>query len=257
MKKFPLAIITFAIISTLLFTSCRKDEYETPYMTLTTNQSGYVGGFLLVGSGEVTINWGDDTPLEIFMLGVGGVFPTIYHQSSSPPHVITITGDSIITLLCNSMQLTGLDVRRNTALTSLWCTSNSLTSLDISWNTRLNRLNCWSNQLTRLDVSKNTALQTLDCRNNQLTSLDVSKNPALISLTCDNNQLTRLDVSKNNTVLRSLHCSYNLLQTHALNALFHSLPVVSAGTIWITGNPGTETCNRSIATAKGWNVVNL
>ena len=286
MKKFPLsisnsplAIIAVAIISTLLFTACRKDEYETPYMTVTLLKQG-VGNvsFQLSGSGEITVNWNDGTPPEIFMFSPEGYINNIRHSySSPPPHVISITGDNITRLNCFGMYyVTSLDLSRNTKLTSLWLLSNQLTSLDLSRNTALTILNCGSNQLTRLDLSRNTALTYLQCEHNRLTSLDVSRNTALTELNCDINLLTSLDVSKNtkltslscgnnqltnldvskNTALTYLDCGVNNLQVDALNTLFHSLPVVSSGVIRIGSNPGTEACDRSIATTKGWRVSN-
>jgi hypothetical protein len=45
------------------------------------------------------------------------------------------------------------------------------------------------------------------------------------------------------------------LSADALNELFTILPTVTGQTLTITGNPGTATCNTSIATAKGWTVV--
>lgn len=46
------------------------------------------------------------------------------------------------------------------------------------------------------------------------------------------------------------------LATAALNTIFSNLGTVSGKTITITGNPGAGTCNQSIATGKGWTVVN-
>jgi|688.fasta_scaffold397084_2 hypothetical protein len=48
-----------------------------------------------------------------------------------------------------------------------------------------------------------------------------------------------------------------LLDAAALNEIFTNLGTANAGaTITITGNPGAATCNQSIATAKGWTVIN-
>jgi hypothetical protein len=123
--------------------------------------------------------------------------------------------------------------------------------LNVSLNTALTKLSCGSNQLTALDVSRNMALMELTCADNQLTALDVCRNTALTVLWCNNNQLTALDVSKN-TALTELWCNSNQLTTEALNALFSGLPAPSDGTILIGENPGSSTCNRSIATEKGW-----
>lgn len=46
------------------------------------------------------------------------------------------------------------------------------------------------------------------------------------------------------------------LDAEALNQLFEDLPKVSSTrTITVKGNPGAETCDTSIATAKNWTVV--
>ncbi|MDR0349648.1 MAG: hypothetical protein LBH90_09190 [Tannerella sp.] len=76
-------------------------------------------------------------------------------------------------------------------------------------------------------------------------------------LNCWNNHLSALDVSKN-TALTKLECSGNQLSAAALDRIFTDLPNRSgmeAGEIFIINNPGTETCNRSIATAKNWNII--
>ena len=114
-------------------------------------------------------------------------------------------------------------------------------------------LNCYNFRLTNLDVSKNPALTELYCGNNQLTNLDISMNPALTRLDCQNNQLTSLDVSKNIN-LGFLNCQSNQLSTNALNALFETLPNRNfpSGDLRINNNPGTNTCDRSIATNKNW-----
>ena len=155
---------------------------------------------------------------------------------------------------CYGNNLTSLDVSKNTALTRLVCSSNNLTSLDVSKNTALTWLDCEINNLTSLDVSKNTALIWLDCHENNLTSLDVSKNTALIHLECHENNLTSLDVSKN-TALTCLDCRNNNLTSAALNQIFKDLPQVTSQIIYIRNNPGTETCDKSIAENKGWRVI--
>jgi hypothetical protein len=54
--------------------------------------------------------------------------------------------------------------------------------------------------------------------------------------------------------LTMLNCKDNNFTASALNALFESLPDVDSGDLYIGGNPGASTCNRSIATGKGWSV---
>jgi hypothetical protein len=52
-----------------------------------------------------------------------------------------------------------------------------------------------------------------------------------------------------------INVSYTSLGTAALDQLFTDLPTITAKTINITGCPGAATCNRAIATAKGWTVT--
>jgi Leucine-rich repeat (LRR) protein len=119
---------------------------------------------------------------------------------------------------------------------------------------RLSDFSCRGQRLTALDVSNCTALTTLTCDVNQLRTLNTSGCTALTSLSCGNNRLSALDVS-GHTALTRLECGGNQLSAEALDAVFADLPdrqATEAGNIWIGGNPGANTCNRNIATARNW-----
>jgi hypothetical protein len=175
-------------------------------------------------------------------------------------------------------KIKSIDVRGNTALKSLSCTFNRLTSLDLSSNTKLYRLSCYNNRLTSLDVSKNILLEWLYFGNNRLKYLDVSKNTELVLIHCEKNRLISLDAG-NNTKLRVLNCRDNRLKSLdlsnnkklqelkiqnnrfnavALNRLFETLHDKNWGDyekiIYIANNPGTNRCDTTIATRKGWTV---
>jgi hypothetical protein len=64
-----------------------------------------------------------------------------------------------------------------------------------------------------------------------------------------------LDVSTN-IVLNSLAVGANQFSGPALNALFGTLHT-GVGTKYISFllNPGTATCDRSIATGRGWTII--
>jgi hypothetical protein len=82
----------------------------------------------------------------------------------------------------------------------------------------------------------------LRCYENQLTSLNIS---GCIKLGTDTNSDTY-----------SVSISSNKLSATALNEIFTALPTVTNNQeIEITDNPGTSTCNKSIATNKGWRVI--
>jgi len=106
---------------------------------------------------------------------------------------------ALTTLICDSNQISVLDVSNNTALTNLSCNNNQITTLDVSNNTTLSQLSFNLNQIASLNVSNHTALTTLRCSSNQLTSLDLSNNSALTQLICQNNSLlTSLSVKNGN-----------------------------------------------------------
>jgi hypothetical protein len=180
----------------------------------------------------------------------------------SPITSLDVSNNTALTELdCGETQITSLDISKNSELKSLFCGRTSLTSLDISNNTALKHFNCSNTQITNLIVGKNTMLETMYFLSNKVTNLDVSNFTALGNLTCDYNPLTGLDVS-NNGNLFILSCMGNQLSEDALNALFntlHSNADIGKGAekekvIIIRNNPGTATCDRSIAEKKGWKV---
>jgi len=74
-------------------------------------------------------------------------------------------------------------------------------------------------------------------------------------LWCYNNQLMALNVSSNIAALRLLECHDNQLTATALNAVFaalHNNTITGSKFIYIYSNPGSTTCDRSIAENKGW-----
>ena len=240
--------------------------------------------FYMAGSGNVTIDWGDENVANSMLYEERSEFSHNYSIESS--YIIKITGENITYLNCSNNGLTGLDVSKNSGLRELNCGSNQLIELDVSSNTALTHLefganritnidiskntgltyvSYWNNQFTSLDVSKNTALTELRCANNKLISLDVSNNIALTELRCHNNQLTSLNVSNNNilerlwcygnqltsldvsnnNMLGFLWCSTNQLTTSELNTLFGTLHSNSVSPFSITGTL------RPIITAEG------
>lgn len=60
------------------------------------------------------------------------------------------------------------------------------------------------------------------------------------------------DLSGSSMTMSLASCNLN---TAALNRIFTDLGTVTSATITITGTPGAATCDRSIATAKGWTVT--
>lgn len=169
------------------------------------------------------------------------------------------TNTALTKLICRfNYSISSLNVSNNIALTYLDCSFNSLTSLNVSNIIGLTYLDCLNNRLTSLNVDNNTALKYIDCSTNRLTSLNVSNNKVLEQLWCSSNQLSNLDLSKNKS-LNLVNCNLNNFARTDLNDLFetlHSNNVEMTKYIYIFSNPGTNNCDISIATNKGWTVYN-
>jgi hypothetical protein len=166
----------------------------------------------------ITINWGDGTaPQSVVSDGVDNFYvPHTY--ASSGVYTVSATADNLIRITCDDSG-----------------NGYHITHLNIAQATKLQALYCRNNELTDLDISQNTALRYLYCYGNNLTSITAS--PAITSL------------------FEYIDCKDNQLSASALNALFSDLPTTTAGgRIYIRNNPGTATCDPSIAAAKGWTV---
>ena len=233
-------LVIVALSISVTFSSCKKDNDDVKQMKLTFQSSGEKN-IRLVGSGTANIDWGDDTESDMITLSSVSLddVPNISRSfTGTTTRTITITGDNI---------------------TGLGCWGNQLTHLDISKNTELAELSCWANQLKNLDVTRNTKLTFLVSSANQLTNLDVSKNTLLTYLSFENNRLTNLDL-RNNSMLEYLECFNNQFTAAKLNDLFntlHNITFAGEKLVYIGGNPGTEDCDKSIATNKGWTVENF
>ena len=192
-----------------------KPELRSMYMTMTTAAQEVNLG--LMGTGKITIDWGDGT-MDEHMLSGSIIYPSREYATTTE-RTITITGDDLYYVVCEDNQLTKLDVSKNTALIVLFCGRNQLTELDISNNTELMSLYISRNQLTGLDATDNAVLLRLDIRYNLFT--DVALNELFGTL-------------------------------NSFSADPNSIP--SYKSVDIYGNPGADTCDPTIATIGkgGW-----
>ena len=116
-----------------------------------------------------------------------------------------------------------------------------------------------------IDFKDCNSLVGIGLYGNDLTTLDVSGLKALEYLECDYNNLTSLDI-KGCSSLTYVDCSHNKLSAEALNEIFNDLPQGITWTdkygdklqsiIYFDRNPGSNTCDKSIAEKKGWKVIN-
>ena len=259
MKKVFLLSVSILVFG--LFPSCGGGKAADAgpigpnQMTMTSTVNGEVK-ITLSGKGEAVIDWGDGSPRDTVALKSMSNKCT-HTFDNETERTIRVAGETITSLSLEKVNMSTLDVSQNPLLKVLNCGKNDLTTIDLSANTELTDLYCGANQLTALDLSKNTALKMLSCGQiKNLKTVDLSANTALESISFQWGNLQSLDLSAN-TALKVLMCDENDFSTDALNALLKSLhgDAIEGKKIHIAKNPGTNDCDPSIATDKGW-IVN-
>ena len=98
-------------------------------------------------SGTVTIDWGDGKREKI-VTEYNKRTEVEHNYSGKSEHTITITGNDIVFLECDGIQMTSLDVSRCSKLTILGCSNNQLTSLVMGDHKELMSLDIANNQLS-------------------------------------------------------------------------------------------------------------
>ena len=290
-KKTLMKIMIMTVLSlTFVCGGCKKDkgpkwqeaEFEMIFSPNTENRKV---SFVATVNGKITIDWGDDSIEEFTVNEVPDFFEHTYDIVNFKTISVKANGlqhfyfggeavakwygileriklkncPDLNLLCCNHGSLEELDLSNCPALKYLNCGNNRLTLLNVAKNSKLDILECGNNKLMSLNLQNNEKLTYLSCGSNQLTSLDVDNNIILKSLYCGNNLLTSLDVS-NNKALRNCSCTKNLLSSEELNSLFNDLPITqpisnSYAEICFYDNPGSEDCDATIATKKGWQVI--
>ncbi len=244
------------------FTSCSSDEEENfnggggnfgNSITLTMEIEDRKEFGLDISGTDINIDWGDGNS-KYYTSSHGSYFTKIEHTySEEGKYTITITGNSLTKF--GSDACLSLDVSKAKGVTYLEF-GGAIESIDLSKNTELLELDCSSSNLSNLDLSKNNKLTCLSCDWSNLSSLDLSKNTSLQSLSCSNNKLEELILNSND--IKDIGCVNNKLSVTALNNLFNSLPTEPdkdnnvTRAIVFDRNPGTNDCDRTILTNKGW-----
>lgn len=243
--------------------SCGNDEKEEDkkdgVMFLDSEFGGNATTIRMAGSGTVAIDWWGNGEVETYTLSAFETERALesdakysYSHSSADTH-ITITGENITHLNCSGSFL-NLNVRENPALTHLYCYCNKLYFLSLNENITFMRLGF--TQVEHLMLYHCKALKELYCYgNSKIYNFDLIENKELITLWCTGSQLGILDVSKNPN-LHTLNISSNAMDAEGLNYTFNTLSPVNDKPkfIYIDNNPGTDDCDISIATKKGWTI---
>lgn len=184
--------------------------------------------------------------------------------------------ESLVTLYAPSCHMDNIDftgcvnlsnVNLNNCiyLTDLYMndSSESLNNLDAA-NTGINSLSLSNfTSLTNCSLRDNSILTSISVTNcpllflftsyscTNLTSLDVSNNNGLTHVYAHNCQnMTSINIA-NDPSLQLVNVATNGLDAAAIDSMFTQLPTYP-GVVYIYNNPGTGTCDTTIATGKNW-----
>ena len=174
-------------------------------LDITSDEGNWTETFTIhINQFEIPLTYVPDDNFEQELINLG--YDDVMDDYVQTNNINTVT--SLFVSSKNISDLTGIE--DFTLLSSLMCESNQLTSLDISQNKNLEYLWCSLNQITDLDVSQNPTLIQLGCSYNELSILDCSQNSNLEWLECTTNQLTTLNVKNgNNAILTKFRSEQN------------------------------------------------
>ena len=151
------------------------------------------------------------------------------------------------------------------ALINLYLDNNNLTTFAGTGLSALNNLYLSSNNLTTFAGTGLSSLISLNLSSNNLTTFAGTGLSSLISLNLANNNLTSIDgagmmlsynYSQSGSHPAGSEFQYNSLSASALNSFFTTLGNAS-GFLDVSNNPGSATCNPTLATAKGYTVLTV
>lgn len=244
-----------------LFSSCSYlnsvGDQSWPKVTSLSGAFGY-GGPVSIGylDAPLCTNWGSMfynngtrlTTVTKFNSLAGTDFSGMFYNctglTSMPSDAFTSTanGTNFSTMFRFCSNLTNapaMDTSKGTNFSSMFDGCSKLTAVPTGFSTAL---------ATNIDYMFNncsalTSIPALNCSN-------VTTAPSSFAY-CTN--VTSIGITGIRVSFSIQGCK---LQAAALNTLFTNLGLANAGaTVTITSNPGAATCDRSIATAKGWTVV--
>jgi hypothetical protein len=249
----------------------------------TNNNSSAVSAINIIGCKNIaSLALNDDTNLSsdsLLMNGCTG-FYSVNIASNPKISYLDLSGHSNLTsCILQSNGLTGINLQ-DSGLSGYGITlnmgANKFTALDLNrFNAKINYVSvAGTPTLSSLVLPYNAYslanMSDFDCSVCSLTSLDMTRlsGGALYQFDISNNKLTSIDIPagwggrvgyQTNVNIRN-----NNLNATALNNFFTTLGTYigtydmygAGGSIYISGNPGSSTCNTSIATAKGWQPFN-
>lgn len=102
----------------------------------------------------------------------------------------------------HNLNLSSIDLMRNTNLKELYLNDNKLTSINLSKCTQLVKLNLSDNQLQSINIRMNTLLEELKINNNSsVSTLNIDNNTDLQVLEAEGLSISTLDMSQHSSLI--------------------------------------------------------
>jgi Leucine-rich repeat (LRR) protein len=101
----------------------------------------------------------------------------------------------LISLDCNSLEITALDLSGCGELTNLYCGSLGITELDLSYCPELRQLDITDVPLTALDLSGCPKLESVVIQETEISALDLSGKKELTTFSAYGNPLKSVDLT--------------------------------------------------------------
>lgn len=198
---------------------------------------------------ELSIDWGDGsiTHSNSHKYEVKGKYNVVI-SAKNLKWFSSCYGDSYITTI---------NLKECNSLVGLYLELQGVYEINVAGFTELKYLRLeYNDNLSSLNIDGCDKLKYCYCIGSdgcELKSLNIDDCKNLKILELSRCSLKELNIPQGN-LLENLDLSSNELDANTLNKIFEDLPQVENGYIRIYDNPGTATCNKSIAENKGWKV---
>jgi len=243
------------------------------YLTGFVGQASYDGLFDFTACSNITLVNSVDVNNGAKIYGCGNLTQIILTNVDTP-YIEDIDFTGCTSLLaftfseCNITNINFMDTIPNKLIfLSLDLSNNDITTVDLTDYTNLEYVQFHYNLNLSSLLVDSAFLREIYAPNTALTSLDLSSSLTYEIINIGNSNISTLTIANgtaNDGATKSYYdLSNNNLSTESLDAFFTALGAGNtfkknkkqvAPFITVQGNPGSEFCDPTIATAKGWSV---
>ncbi|MEN9920055.1 MAG: hypothetical protein RL662_2491 [Bacteroidota bacterium] len=233
---------------------------------------------------ELYVDWGDGSKGEEYVAkpneATVGEVTHRYLRSGNYGVVVKSVGvEQIILPQSTGMLFSSLKLTNCQKLKKLYCQNHPIPALDFSKSTQLEELVCGYEQGVQkisalsqvrklrilsiggkidqisLDIRAHDSLRSVVLAKSNVLTIQINDLKYLSEIRIDGcDSISTIDITNNIRINRVQLTNNMSLEASMLNHVFQSLPVSRGGENFIVlkGNKGDATCDRSIATSKGW-----